>query len=358
MSNYTVELPSYTIGPDAISSLPDIAETYGDNALIVGGKTALEKSKEKIAQALTQHGGIVFHICWYGGEVCYENIEMLKSEARKNRSNLIIGVGGGKAIDTAKGLAETLKLPIITIPTIASTCAATTALSVMYKQNGEFAETLHMDHSPLHIFIDTTIIAQSPWQYQWAGIGDAMAKYYESKAATRNENITHSIQLALQISLLCSEPALKYGVKAVRDNKAGIDSPDLREVILNNIISTGYASLLVGVDNNGAAAHGLFYGMTALSEIEENHLHGEVIAYGILFLLMMDNDQDEIRRLYPFYQEIGFPTCLGDLNLKREDISDDVIEKALVSPNMGNMPYKVTREMLLEAIDNLERFTA
>ena len=196
-SNYTVHIPNFTIGPDAISDLQSVVGRYGDRALIVGGKTALEKSKEKIVRALTQHGRIDFQICFYGGEVSRENIDRLVGEAKKNRSNLIIGVGGGKAIDTAKGLAETLKLPIISIPTIASTCAATTALSITYKQNGEFAEILHMDHGPVHIFIDTTIIAQSPWQYQWAGIGDAMAKYYESKVATRNENISHSIQMAL-----------------------------------------------------------------------------------------------------------------------------------------------------------------
>jgi len=357
-SQYTVDIPNYTIGQDAISSLPSIAENYGDRALIVGGQTALEKSKEKVVQALTLHGGIDFHTRWYGGEASYENIDTLLNEAERNRSNLIIGVGGGKAIDTAKGLAEKLQIPIITIPTIASTCAATTALSVIYKPNGEFAEILHMAHSPVHIFIDTTIIANSPWQFQWAGIGDAMAKYYESKVATRNETIFHSTQMALQISLLCAEPALKYGIKAVSDNKAGIDSPDLREIMLNNIVSTGYASLLVGQNNNSAAAHGLYYGMTALPEIEKNHLHGEVIAYGILFLLMMDDDQDEIRKLYPFYKEIGFPTCLGDLNLKRGDISETVVEKAITSPGMGNMPYKVTKEMLLEAIDKLEGFTA
>jgi glycerol dehydrogenase-like iron-containing ADH family enzyme len=355
-SDYTVDIPNYTIGPDAISALQRIAGHYGDKALIVGGKTALAKSQEKIVQALTRHGGIDFHVRWYGGEVSHENIGTLIGEAQKNRSNLIIGVGGGKAIDTAKGLAEKLKLPIITIPTIASTCAAATALSVIYESNGEFAEILHMAHSPVHIFMDTTIIASSPWQFQWAGIGDAMAKYYESKVATRNKNISHSVQMALQISQLCAEPALKYGIKAVSDNKAGIDSPDLREVMLNNIVSTGYASLLVGLDNNSAAAHGLYYGMTALPEIEENHLHGEVVAYGILILLMMDNDKDEVRRLYPFYKEIGFPTCLGDLNLNRGDISDAVVEKALASPSMGTMPYNVTREMLLEAIDNLEGF--
>jgi glycerol dehydrogenase len=151
---------------------------------------------------------------------------------------------------------------------------------------------------------------------------------------------------------------LKHGVKAVGDNKAGIDSPALREVILNNIVSTGYVSLLVGVNNNGAAAHGLFYGLTALPEIEAHHLHGEVVAYGILVLLMMDNDRVEIRRLYPFYKEIGFPTCMGDLDLNPGDISDAVVEKALASPDMGHMPYKVTKEMLLEAIGGLEGFRA
>ena len=115
--NYTVNIPNYTIGPDAISFLQGIVAKYGDKALIVGGKTALEKSKEKIVQALTHNGGIDSHICWYGGEVSYENIDMLIGEATKNRSKLIIGVGGGKAIDTAKGLAQRLELPIISIPT-------------------------------------------------------------------------------------------------------------------------------------------------------------------------------------------------------------------------------------------------
>jgi glycerol dehydrogenase len=352
-----VTVPNYTIGTDAIAMMPQVAQKLGDRILIIGGKTALEKSKEKIEQALRACEQIEFHFAWYGGECTYENMETLIEEARKRESNLILGVGGGKAIDTAKGVAERLDMPVITLPTIASTCAATTALSIVYTEKGDFADLYYLDHCPVHIFVDTTIIAESPWRYQWAGIGDAMAKFYETKATTRGKTLSHSVQLGKQISCLCAAPMLECGVKAVQDNKDQVDSHDLREVTLNSLISTGLASILIGMENNGAAAHGLFYGMTMLPEIE-HHLHGEVVAYGILFLLMLDEDREEIRRLSPFYREIGWPTRLKDLNLSRADISEAVIEKALSAPDMGKMPYKVTREKLLKALDELEAFTA
>ena len=352
-----VSMPSYTIGTDAITMMPRVAQKLGDRLLIIGGKTALEKSKDKIEQALGAYGKIGFHSSWYGGECTYENMETLIEEAKRRESNLILGVGGGKAIDTAKGVAEKLDMPVITLPTIASTCAATTALSIVYTERGDFADLYYLDHCPVHIFVDTTIIAESPWRYQWAGIGDAMAKFYETKATTRGKALSHSVQLGKQISYLCAAPMRECGIKAVQDNKDQVDSHDLREVILNSIISTGLASILIGQENNGAAAHGLFYGMTMLPEIEQHHLHGEVVAYGILFLLMLDEDREEIRRLYPFYKEIGWPTCLKDLNLSREAISEAVVEKALGASDMGKMPYKVTREKLLKAIDDLEAFT-
>ena len=110
--------------------------------------------------------------------------------------------------------------------------------------------------------------------------------------------------LAKQISLLCAEPMFEHGVKALEDCKQNLESYELREVVLNNIVSTGMVSLLAGEENNGSAAHGVFYGMTALEEIEKNHLHGEVVAYGILVLLMMDNNMEEIERLFPLYKMV------------------------------------------------------
>lgn len=356
MSVKTVKFPNYTIDSNALIGMPKIIDRLGDRVLVVGGKTALEKSREKIERALGESHILDSEFAWYGGECTYKNMEKIKKRVEKKDFNIIIGVGGGKALDTAKGAADGLDIPVITIPTIASTCAATTPLSIVYSDKGDFEDLFYLKNTPVHIFIDTTIIAESPWQYLWAGMGDTMAKYYEVKTTTREKKLAHSAMLAKQISFMCAGPLLEHGVKALEDSKNNLESYELREVVLNNVISTGLVSLLVGTENNGAAAHGLFYGLTLLEEIEKNHLHGEVVAYGILVMLMMDNDMEEIEKLFPFYKEMGWPTCLEDLNLSYdEDLLNPVIEKALENADTKKMPYEVTGDMYLRAIKELEK---
>jgi len=355
MRSITVKFPNYTIGENVIQELGSIAKTYGDRILVVGGEKALKKSRKRIEEAIRESDVNVYDFMWYGGECTYNNMENIKSVAEEKDFNLIIGVGGGKAIDTAKGAAEKLGIPNITIPTIASTCAATTALSVVYTEAGKFDSIYLLDNTPVHILIDTEIIANSPWKYQWAGVGDTLAKYYEVNLASRNKKLGYSPMLGRQISYLCKEPLIEYGAKALEDNKKHETSFELKEIILSNIVNTGLVSLLVGDENNGAAAHGLFYGMTLLEEIEKNHLHGEVIAYGILVMLMMDKNVEEVKNLIPFYKSIDLPVRLRDIGLTIDDCLDEAfITKALDAPDMKKMPYNVTKEMLLEAIEALE----
>lgn len=357
METLTVKLPNYTIGEDAIYKLSKIVDKYGNRVLIVGGKTALEKTKDKILTALNKSNTTYHDFMWYGGECTYHNMEEIKNTAQENDFNLIISVGGGKAIDTAKGAAEKIGIPNITIPTIASTCAATTALSVVYTEKGDFDSIYLLKNTPKHILIDTKIIAESPWRYQWAGIGDTLAKYYEVDLASRNKKLSYSPLLGKEISYLCKGPLVEYGEKALKDNKNKETSFELEQVILSNIINTGLVSLLVGDENNGAAAHGLFYGMTLLEEIEKNHLHGEVIAYGILVMLMMDGNKDEVLELCKFYKKINLPTCLADIGLGSDDMTylEPVIEKALDAPDMKKMPCEITKDKLLSAILALEK---
>ena len=90
---------------------------------------------------------------------------------------MIFGMGGGKALDTAKGAADQTGLPVFTFPTIAATCAATTALSVVYKEDGNFDRFYFFDKPARHCFINTRVIADAPWRYLRAGMGDTMGKY-------------------------------------------------------------------------------------------------------------------------------------------------------------------------------------
>jgi glycerol dehydrogenase len=271
--------------------------------------------------------------------------------------DVVVGVGGGKAIDTAKAAADKAGVSVVTVPTIAGTCAATTALSVVYNDHGAFEEIYYLKRTPVHAIIDLEIISKTPWRYLWAGIGDTIAKYYEVDVTQGNDILSYNNTLGRKLSSLCVEPLLVYGVQALDDIKAERVSFALEQVVMHIVASTGFVSFLVDQKYNGAAAHGLFYGLTLLEEIEKNHLHGEVVGYGVLVLLKMTNNQEELERLYDFYKKAGLPTCLVDLGISLDDEKfEAVLEKALNSPDMNKMPYKVTREMVLKGIEGLENY--
>jgi glycerol dehydrogenase len=356
MNKVTVAFPNYTIGEGALEDLEDICLKYGNRALIVGGRISLEKARPKIESVLKGSALQVADFIWYGGECTYENINLAAKKGEEQRVDMIIGVGGGKAIDTAKGAAAKLNVPVFTVPTIAATCAATTCLSVVYNQKGEFDSFYFFDKPPIHVFMDSKIIAQAPIKYLWAGIGDTIAKHYECTLASRGDNLDHSSGMGREISAMCVKPMFEYGEKALKDCEKGESSFELEQVVLNNIVSTGLVSMLVEDKYNGALAHSLFYGLTILEHIEKKHLHGEVVAYGVLVQLAMDNQIDELTKLYDFYKKIKLPTCLDHIEVKNDrTYLEDVLENTVTGPDMEYLPYKVTKNMVFEGIQRLEK---
>lgn len=356
MNKLTVTFPNYTIGEDSLGDLADICLSYGRRALIVGGNTALEKARHKIESVIEGSELEVVGFMWYGGECTYENMNLAAKKGKDENVDMIIGVGGGKAIDTAKGAAAKINVPVFTVPTIAATCAATTCLSVVYNEKGEFDSFYFFDQPPVHVFMDSKVIAEAPVKYLWAGIGDTIAKHYECTLASRGDRLDHSSGMGREISAMCVKPMFEYGEKALKDCKKGISSFELKQIVLNNIVSTGLVSMLVDDKYNGALAHSLFYGLTILDHIEKNHIHGEVVAYGVLVQLAMDNQIDELTSLYDFYKKIKLPTCLDDIEVKNDrTYLEEVLENTVVGPDMEYLPYKVTKDMVFEGIQRLEK---
>lgn len=387
MHNNTVNFSNYTIGKDSFASINNICKAYGNKILVIGGETSIGVVKQKLEEyinnlnfdmnrigtsdakvdnkyswsgrkATNRLTDIELEIVgyeWYGGECTYSNISKLTEIALEKDAKVIIGVGGGKAIDTAKGVGENLDLPIITIPTIASTCAATTALSVVYDDNGEFDSFYFMKKPAIHVIIDTDIITKAPIKYLRAGMGDTIAKHYECTLASRGDELNHSSWMAIEISKMCVEPILKYGEKALLDSKQGEATFEVEQVILNNIVSTGLVSMLIDEKYNGAIAHSLFYGLTLLEHIEKNYLHGDVVGYGVLVQLAVDKKIDEMNKLYKFFKKIGIPTYLKDIEVKNDlDYLDKVLQETIDGPDMEHLPYKVTKKMIFEAIQIVE----
>lgn len=124
---YSVKFRNYTIVRMRIRMSRSVPPN-GKKALLIGGEMALKAGKEKLIQALASEIQIVDTVL-FGTDCTYARMEELAEHAKKCDADMIFGMGGGKALDTAKGTAEKAGLPVFTFPTIAATCAATTALS-------------------------------------------------------------------------------------------------------------------------------------------------------------------------------------------------------------------------------------
>ena len=348
--------PGYTIGTDAYNDIATVCAPFGKKVAIIGGKRALAAAKDKILQAIEGSSLEVIGTFWYGGEASRENMETLKPQVEE--ADMIFAVGGGKAIDTCKVLAQESGRPFFTFPTIASTCAACTSLGIVYHPDGSLREYSFSKIPPNHIFIDTQIIADAPEIYLWAGIGDTMAKHYESTASSRGHVPSHSDAMGITLGSMCAVPIIRWGQKAMDDCKANTVTYELTEVILGIIISTGFVSNFVQVDYTTGMAHAVYNGFTVIPSTEHyGHLHGEVVSYGILVLLTVDKQYEERDKLDQFNHSIGLPTCLADIHAKPEDL-EKVAAKALAGIDLRCWPYPVDAQMLIDGIMELEAYNA
>lgn len=346
--------PGYTIGVDAYDDIKNVCPAYGKKVAIIGGKRALAAAEELISKAVADAGLESVGTFWYGGEAAVENIDMLRPKVED--ADMIFAVGGGKAIDTGKVLAQTSNRPFFTFPTIASTCASCTSLGILYNLDGSLREYSFSKIPPNHIFINTQIIAEAPDMYLWAGMGDTMAKHYECTISSRNDIPAHSDAMGIALSSMCAVPIMRWGEKALTDCKANQVTYELTEVVLGIIISTGFVSNFVQVDYTTGLAHAIYNGFTVLPSTEEHgHLHGEVVSYGILNMLTIDKQYEERDKLFKFSRSIGLPTKLSDIHAKAEDLAA-VTKKALAGIDVRVYPYEVTEDMIVSGIMEMEAY--
>ena len=358
MKNYDVYLPSYSIGDDVYRDIPSICLPFGKKAVIIGGKKALAASLDEILK-YTKDRIDILDIRWYGGEASFENVSILEALDGVKNADMVFAVGGGKALDTCKALGETIGKPVFAFPTIASTCAATTAVSIMYRPDGSFLKPYFLKAPPKHAFIHTGVLAKAPHRYLWAGMGDTYAKYFESTMSSRGEALTHYHALGVTTSEMCLSPILKYGKDALQANKEGLATDAFEEVVLSVIVTTGIASILLTkekkIDYNTGLAHAIFYSLTGDKNIEENHLHGEVVGFGVLVLLLVDGQEEMFQTMFDFHQSVGLPTCLADIEYDDSRI-DDVATAAAAMHDIDHSPYPVTAGMISDALKKLENY--
>lgn len=363
MSSYSVFLPSYSVGTDCYNEIPDVTKKYGKKAVVIGGKTAMKKAKEDLLNGIKNSDMEITDFIWFGGDSNYENVEMLKKNPNVQKADMLFAVGGGRACDTVKTLANMEDKPFFTFPTLASNCASCTAITVIYNSDGTFKEYYYMKQPSYHTFINTKIIADSPDKLLWAGIGDALSKECEVLFASRDKFMYHTPLMGACISKICTDPLVQYGKQALEDCKNNNPSFELEQVALDIVISTGIVSNFATheaqkdpQDNyyyNSSLAHCVYYGSSMIPECEK-HLHGEIVSFGVLCLLTYDDQIEERDRILKFNKSIGLPVTLDEIGMTIADL-DKVAEKAASVVEWTYIPGHPTKEKFIQAIIDTDK---
>ena len=352
----------YVQGEDELLNLGYFVRTFGQSALLIAHPDDVARVKDKL-DATASKFGISFVESGFCGECSRTEVARLQGVARDNRCDCTIGLGGGKAIDTAKCVAEGSAL--IIVPTIAATDAPTSHSAVLYTEDGAFDDYAYFKQSPSVVLIDTAVIANAPVRFLVSGMGDALSTYFEARAtAAAFANVNAGLpcgaregsapaakgtNTALALASLCYQTLLKDGLKAKIANTCKQVSPALENIIEANILLSG-----LGFESGGlAAAHAIHDGLTIL---EETHrfFHGEKVAFGTLCQLVLENaPSEEIREVLEFCWSVGLPVCLEDLgvaSLSAERLAQ-VAEKACIpEESIHSMPFPVTPGMVASAI--------
>jgi glycerol dehydrogenase len=362
MASQNIYLPHYSVGEDCYHEIPFITRNFGKKAIVIGGKTAMEKAKDAIQEGIAGSNIGLLGFLWYGGDSTLENVLKLKQSPLVQQAEMLFGVGGGRACDTVKTLGDMMDKPVFTFPTLASNCASCTSLSVIYNPDGSFKEYYYQKQPACHTFINTRIIAESPYDMFWAGIGDALSKEYEVAYACRDKKLHHLPLLGLGIAKTCTSPLLSLGRQALQDCKDNRASFALEQVALDIIMLTGIVSNCTVHQNqpdpkdnyyyNSSLAHCVYYGSSLVPACEK-HLHGEIVSFGVLCLLTYDRQFEERDRILSFNQSVGLPVTMAQIGLTEADLPV-VAKKASSVIEWTYVPGTPTEEKFMQSIKDAD----
>lgn len=332
--------------------LAEVAK-IGSRPLLIGGDRGLPQQQTDLVPGLVAAGLLVAQGS-YGADCTEVANHALKQIAVQHQADVIIGVGGGKAMDTAKLVADQLHLPSVTIPTSGATCAAWTALSNIYSEQGAFQYDVALRQCPDLLVLDYDLIATAPQRTLVAGIGDAIAKWYEASVSSGQSERTLLIN-AVQQARVLRDILFQKSIDAL----ANPGSPVWCDVVDAAVLMAGVTGGIGGAQCRTVAAHAVHNGLTHLPA-SHAMLHGEKVAYGILVQLrleeMLQGNQlaaSARQQLLKFYSEIGLPMTLADLGLGDCSITQlqQVAEVACYpQSDIHRLPFAVTPVQLLAAM--------
>ncbi|MGI6108347.1 MAG: glycerol dehydrogenase [Eubacteriaceae bacterium] len=358
MAQILIAPGKYVQGKGILKDLGDYASPFGNKALCLISAGGLKRNKEILDESFKNADVSVIYET-FNGECCKSEIDRIGDICKSKSIEVLIGVGGGKIFDTIKAVGYYENLPVIIVPTIASTDAPCSALSVIYTDDGIFDSYLFLKKNPDVVLVDTEIAAKAPTRLLVSGMGDALATYFEARACEAANASScaggTTTRAAQALAELCYDTLIEEGYLAKLACESNVVTRSLENIVEANTLLSG-----IGFESGGlAGAHAIHNGLTVLPETHSMY-HGEKVAFGTLVQLILENaPEEELAEVLDFCISVGLPVTLEDLGITEvtpEKIRAVAEAAAAEDDSIHNMPFPVTADDVYAAIltaDNL-----
>lgn len=320
----------YIEGAGYIGRIGEEVLRYGCAPLIIGGKTALGITREKIEKSISEKCS-KYEFIVHQGTCNDDDAKEISLLAKEKGYDVIVGAGGGVICDFAKVCGYFAKLPVINVPTSSATCAAYTPLSVRYTREGKTVGTMHYDSEIAGVIADTEVISAQPVRLLLAGVFDALAKFVEIKHRFNGE--TEDFPMGLDYAYTMSEYSYNFLTtktqKCINDIENGEITKDVENIIFTTIAATGVISGIARGSNQTALAH-KFYTTTRtlFPESAKHYLHGEIVGVGLLLQNYFNGEEENNEALLRLMKKYNMPYRVEEIGvLKTEETLLQYYEK-------------------------------
>jgi glycerol dehydrogenase len=337
---------------------------FGRRLMVITTQGRLDSLKQTLNSSF-ENSRTQLHYEVFSGEVTRQEIHRLTASMQHLECDGVIGVGGGKVLDAAKAIANQARVPLCIVPTIVSNDAPTSSLSVLYTEAGAFDDVLFFERSPDVVVVDTWVVAQAPVRLLVAGMGDALATFFEARTCVEahRDNFlgnagagmkaggsgAKATLTSMAIAELCYRVLLEDGLAAKCASERQCVTKAFNRVVEANALMSG-----IGFESNGVAtAHAVYCGFSELGR-RATMYHGEYVAFGTLVMLVLEGKSSrELDEVLKFCLSIGLPVTFEDLDLA--DITPDELDcvaRAAADPNQTSKvePFEVTFDEMKAAL--------
>jgi len=348
-------LPSgYIQGQGVLGQLGGHVRGCGSRPFCVAGKTAFSKVRSRVQASLLVAGVPLVGHDDSITECTMAKIRSVVGAVEDIDADVVIGCGGGKAVDVAKAVADEVSVPVICVPTQCATNADGMADAVVYTEDHKFVKDLYLSRAPHIVLVDTEIVGRAPPMYLVQGMGDALAAVFEKSAYAASLRLRKgddaAVNAAVAVNRKCFETLMAHGVQAKKDAGAGRITEALESVIEAIKLQSGF-----GFGGGGcAAAHALHNGLVLVPGIARKH--GEIVAYCTVVQMVLERrPMGEVERVIRWCRSVGLPVTpreLGDLDLRF--LAQAAQRACDPADTMQFMPFEVSPKMVMDAISEAE----